>query len=229
MIYVLSGGTKLFAAIGVTYPEGSTCTCTNGTKTLKAKNTSGQWVFAIPEAGTWTVVAGSKSKKVSINTEGQCEIVNLAETVLWEAGTEYNTNITGGFEVGNASYTTVGNTITITGNRTYFGDGSAIWSYGGNYYTSQKVSTGDFEYFCVNVIKNSNAASNASNRAWLYAANAYNFTENDTIARLEIPVTTGQVGVFKMPLNGVGSAVLGVRVYGANSLQTIEIDKIWLE
>ena len=63
-------GSKLFAAIGVTYPAGSTLTCTNGTKTLTAKNTSGQWVFAIPEAGTWTVTAtqgpNTKSQSVSI-------------------------------------------------------------------------------------------------------------------------------------------------------------------
>lgn len=39
MIYVMSGGTKLFAAIGVTYPEGSTCTCSNK---LMAEMTKGQ-------------------------------------------------------------------------------------------------------------------------------------------------------------------------------------------
>ena len=75
------GGTKLFAAIGVTYPAGSTLTCTNGTKTLKAKTTSGQWVFAIPEAGTWTVTAtdgtSTKSESVSITTEGQSVKVEL--------------------------------------------------------------------------------------------------------------------------------------------------------
>lgn len=75
------GGTKLFAAIGVSYPEGSTLTCTNGTKTLKAKTTTGQWVFAIPEAGTWTVTAtdgtDTKSQSVSISTEGQFSSVEL--------------------------------------------------------------------------------------------------------------------------------------------------------
>jgi hypothetical protein len=82
MIYVMSGGgTKLYAAIGVTYPAGSTVTCTNGTKTLTAKTTSGQWVFAIPEAGTWTVTAtqgtNTKSQSVSITKEGQFESVEL--------------------------------------------------------------------------------------------------------------------------------------------------------
>lgn len=82
----VGGGTKLFAAIGVTYPAGSTLTCTNGTKTLKAKNTSGQWVFAIPEAGTWTVKAvsgsNSKSQSVSITKEGQWESVTLSYSLV---------------------------------------------------------------------------------------------------------------------------------------------------
>jgi hypothetical protein len=78
------GGTKLFAAIGVTYPVGSTLTCTNGTKTLTAKTTSGQWVFAVPEAGTWTVTSGTKSKSVSITKEGQFETVNLAQEYLFK-------------------------------------------------------------------------------------------------------------------------------------------------
>lgn len=76
------GSGKLFAAIGVTYPVGSAVTCTNGTKTLTAKTTSGQWVFAIPEAGTWTVTAtdgtSSKSESVSITKEGQWESVELS-------------------------------------------------------------------------------------------------------------------------------------------------------
>lgn len=80
------GSGKLFAAIGVTYPEGSALTCTNGTKTLTAKNTSGQWVFAIPEPKTlpetWTVTAAlgtsSKSQSVSITKEGQFESVALS-------------------------------------------------------------------------------------------------------------------------------------------------------
>lgn len=70
-----------YAIIGVTYPAGSTCTCTNGSKTLTAKDTSGKALFVIPSAGTWTVTAfsGSKStsKTVSITAEGQVETVTL--------------------------------------------------------------------------------------------------------------------------------------------------------
>lgn len=222
-----------FAIIGATYPEGAICTCTNGTKTFTAKDTSGQWIFYIPSAGTWTVtaVSGDKStsKAVSITAEGQVETVTLMfETILWEAGSDQNTSLTGGFVANNTNYVTVGDsTVTITGNRTYFGEGSNNWSYSGNFYTKQKVAKGEFEYFCTNVI--TNTGTNANNKAWLYAADQHDFTESNTIARLEIPVTTGETGVFRMPLTGVTSAVLGIRVYGHLDEQTIVTDKIWLE
>lgn len=227
---------KVYAVIGVTYPTGSTCTCTDGVKTLTAKDTTGKAMFIIPSAGTWTVTAvsgsKSKSKAVSITAEGQVETVTLMfETILWEAGSDQNTSLTGGFGTNNASYAsyvTVGDsTVTITGNRTYFGEGSDNWSYGGNFYTKKKVTKGEFEYFCANII--TNTGKQTGNKAWLYAADQYDFTEDNTIARLEIPVTTGETGVFKMPLTGVTSAVFGIRVYGHMDLQTIVTDKIWLE
>ena len=75
------GASKVYAVIGVTYPSGSTCTCTNGSKTLTAKDTTGRALFVIPSAGTWTVKAvngsKSKSKAVSITAEGQVETVTL--------------------------------------------------------------------------------------------------------------------------------------------------------
>lgn len=228
------GGTsKAYAVIGVTYPTGSTCTCTNGSKTLTAKDTTGKALFVIPSAGTWMVkaVSGSKSKSkaVSITTEGQVETVTLIfETILWEAGSDQNTSLTGGFAANDTIYVKIGNsTVTITGNRTYFGSGSDEWSSSGNFYTKKKVTKGEFKYFCANITKNT--GTSADNKAWLYAANQQDFTESNTIAKLEIPVTTGATGIFKMPLTGVTSAVLGIRVYGYNNLQTIVTDKIWLE
>ena len=87
-----SGSAKMFAVIGVTYPSGSTCTCTNGTKTLKAKDTSGTAIFNVPSTGTWTVTAtnGDKtaSKSVSITAEGQTVAIELKyEAVLVDNGT----------------------------------------------------------------------------------------------------------------------------------------------
>lgn len=96
-----AGGGKIFAAIGVTYPEDSVCTCTNGTKTMEAGNTNGQWVFAIPEAGEWTVTStdgiNEKSQSVSITKEGQFESMALSyQLILFDGGD--NTTVTGGWK-----------------------------------------------------------------------------------------------------------------------------------
>lgn len=82
---------KVYAVISVTYPSGSTCTCTNGSKTLTAKDTTGKALFVIPSAGTWTVkaVKGSQSasKAVSITAEGQVATVTLTYALyIFKAG-----------------------------------------------------------------------------------------------------------------------------------------------
>lgn len=83
-------GVKLFAVISVTYPVGSVCTCTKGTKSYKAKNTSGLALFAMPEVGDWTVSCtdGTKtaSKTVSITAEGQSATAELSYNYLFKAG-----------------------------------------------------------------------------------------------------------------------------------------------
>lgn len=70
------------ATISVTYPSGSTLTCTDGTTTLTATTTTGSYTFDIPNAGTWTVkaVSGSStaSQAVSIAASGQTESVTLS-------------------------------------------------------------------------------------------------------------------------------------------------------
>lgn len=73
----------LFAAtINITYPAGSTCTCTDGTTTFAAPDTSGTWACIVPNAGTWTVTSTSgketDSKSVTITTDGQSTSVELS-------------------------------------------------------------------------------------------------------------------------------------------------------
>lgn len=73
----------LFAAtINITYPAGSTCTCSDGTTTLSAPDTSGTWACIVPNAGTWTATSTSgtetDSKAVTITTDGQSTSVELS-------------------------------------------------------------------------------------------------------------------------------------------------------
>lgn len=76
------GGTSPFAFIFATYPAGSVCTATDGSRVLKLKDTSGYGVFYPPNIGTWTVTAtaGAKtaSKTVEITKEGQSVSVELS-------------------------------------------------------------------------------------------------------------------------------------------------------
>lgn len=70
------------ATINITYPAGSTCTCSDGTTTLSAPDTSGTWACIVPNAGTWTVTSTSgaetDSKAVTITTDGQNISVELS-------------------------------------------------------------------------------------------------------------------------------------------------------
>ena len=103
------GGVRLFSVIGVTYPAGSVCICTKGTKIYKAKNTSGRALFAVPEVGNWTVSCtdGTLTQTVSatatVSAEGEAVNVKLAYDLrLFDNGDEC-TGVTGGWT--NAGYT----------------------------------------------------------------------------------------------------------------------------
>ena len=104
IVMPISVSSKLYAVISVTYPAGSVCTCTKGTKTYKAKNTSGLALFAVPETGEWTVSCTdgtqTASMTASITAEGQAASVTLTyELYLLQNGvqkTEFTTNVYAG-------------------------------------------------------------------------------------------------------------------------------------
>lgn len=126
MIYVLSGEAAPYAVIGVTYPSGATCTCTNGSKTLTAKDTTGKALFVIPSAGTWTVKAvkgsKSKSKAVSITAEGQVETVTLTyELYIFKSGS----GLTAGYSVAGSGGNVSNANISWSGN--YDGGGISMY------------------------------------------------------------------------------------------------------
>lgn len=91
------------ATINITYPAGSTCTCSDGTTTLSAPDTSGTWACIVPNAGTWTVAATdgveNTSESVSITTDGQIVAIELSYLLwLYKSGNTYNA-VTGGWSV----------------------------------------------------------------------------------------------------------------------------------
>ena len=91
------------ATINITYPAGSTCTCSDGTTTLSAPDTSGTWACIVPNAGTWTAAATdgveNTSESVSITTDGQIVAIELSYLLwLYKSGYTYNA-VTGGWSV----------------------------------------------------------------------------------------------------------------------------------
>lgn len=69
------------ATITITYPAGSTCTCSDGTTTLTAPDTTGIWACIVPNAGTWTVTitdgTKTKSDSVLITADGQNKTLSV--------------------------------------------------------------------------------------------------------------------------------------------------------
>ena len=115
---VVSGSGTPYAVIGATYPAGSTCTCTNGTRTVTLKDTSGTGLFKIPYAGTWTVTAtngtDTVSQSVTITVKGQVETVTLAyQLYLFKEGS----GVTSGYTINK----TATKTFSIT-------DDKIVWS-----------------------------------------------------------------------------------------------------
>lgn len=98
-----SASGEIFSIIAVTYPAGSTCTCSDGTTTLTARDTSGKALFNVPIAGTWTVTArkedGSKEKSidVTITAAGQVELVTLDYLPYLYINGDECTDLTGGW------------------------------------------------------------------------------------------------------------------------------------
>lgn len=97
------------ATINITYPAGSTCTCSDGSTTLTAPDTSGTWACVVPNAGTWTVAATdgmeNTSETVSITTDGQTVAIELSYLLwLYKSGNAYNA-VTGGWSVSEHSST----------------------------------------------------------------------------------------------------------------------------
>ena len=88
MIFNMTGGGSgaPLSIIAVTYPAGSACTCTNGTKTLKAKDTSGRALFNVT-VGEWEVICTdgieTDSKTVSIASTGQVKEIKLSYVKIY--------------------------------------------------------------------------------------------------------------------------------------------------
>ena len=151
---MLGGGAKAFAVIGVTYPAGSVCTCTDGTKTLTLKDTGGQGFFLIPYAAVWTVTASdgtnTKSQSVEITSEGQNESVELGYELEIFANGVINESVTGGFD-NSSRLTIVDNNLKIFYSN--IGSGSADVT------TKNSIDISDYDNVKLDVVSTTNTGN----------------------------------------------------------------------
>ena|GEM_PF-1133222 len=86
------------ATIAVTYPEGSTCTCTDGTTTITASDTTGSYTFNLSDYGIYTVACTNgtetSNKQLTIDTDGQAETVRLAYVTIYGVSRELTSTST---------------------------------------------------------------------------------------------------------------------------------------
>ena len=205
------GAAKAKAVIAVTYPSGSTCTCTNGTKTIPAKDTSGGFLFLLPAAGEWTVSCtdGTKTASRSVTAaEKQSLSVTLAyELVLFENGNIYEG--LGGiqFRPGDSGSEISGGKILLKGN-----------VYAAGYCSSN--SPIDFSDF--NTLKMTYELSESSNSKF-GLSNSSNFDESFVYSKA-VPVTTSSITV---DLDISSATNLYLQIFSGNGYATIT--RIWLE
>lgn len=208
---------KLFAVIGVTYPAGSTCTCTNGSKTLTAKGTSGKALFVIPSAGTWTVkaVSGSKSKSkaVSITAEGQVETVVLTYELYLFSGSETWTLKQRVENYG--AVTTSDNALTLTGNMDY---GGSAPLYACSAFYPSKVAKGEYSTLKVTI-------SSVTEPTNVYLIVQDDTTANPSGQNYIAYVNITEAGTFTLPYPD-GSHYVGLSVGGTSK---VVASKVWLE
>lgn len=226
-----AGGGKLFAAIDVTYPKGSSCICTKGSKTLRAKDDSGHWIFSIPEAGEWTLTATdktdpskSKSQKVTIETEGQFETVSLAyEFVLFDSGAKVEwTSFT---RVSGNDSCSIGNTIACIRN-----SGVSLSYTGAVAYTYEPVLLDGYSTLNVRFVSVSGLSSYIG-----IVDQSVSDKDNPSswAASRECSASTyGSGGTATLDISGFSGQTLAVvlgEAYVKNETgSSCEVDKVWL-
>lgn len=228
-----AGGTggKPFAVIGVTYPAGATVTCTNGEKTLTSKDTTGQAMFVIPSAGTWTVkaVSGDKtaSSAVEITAEGQVETVVLVYDLILFDGTD-NTAVTGGWTTqsieGSGSARIVNGAITVTGGTPA---GGSAYIYQTLYITNNKINLSNLNALVSRINTVQTRAALFASASHVIAAGGWpnTLTSTDCVG-YKILATSDAGGDARVDLSGVsGSYYVGLIVDGTGQIIT---PRIWL-
>lgn len=203
----------LFAAtINITYPAGSTCTCSDGTTTLSAPDTSGSWTCIVYNAGTWTATAtdGDKSKSadVVITTDGQTENITLQYiTHLFNNGDTCDA-ITGGWGTGSTS----------AGSASISGQQISIVAYAEKSFScgpKNKIDVSEYKALSVTV----DSIDNGSLSVYLYAT---------SISNPAAKVTTSTTGTVSLDISSVSGANTVMLSFYSEKGGTVKVSEVSL-
>ena len=228
------------ATINITYPAGSTCTCSDGTTTLSAPDTSGTWACIVPNAGTWTAAATdgveNTSESVSITTDGQIAAIELSYLLwLYKCVNTYNA-VTGGWSV--AEHPSTGGSFdrVLTLN-----DDSMLLStevFGGSVAYANAFTNNSIDLTGVNTLKfkitgigNTAYSDKEGNthkfRFSLVVANERPTKQNPTFAADMKILATGE---YSVDVSAVTAGYVGIWITtGGYNKTTLTISEIWGE
>lgn len=228
------------ATINITYPAGSTCTCSDGTTTLSAPDTSGTWACIVPNAGTWTAAATdgveNTSETVSITTDGQIVAIELSYLLwLYKSGNTYNA-VTGGWSVAEHASTGGSFDSVLTLN-----DDSMLLStevFGGSVAYANAFTNNSIDLTGVNTLKfkitgigNTAYSDKEGNthkfRFSLVVANERPTKQNPTFAADMKILATGE---YSVDVSAVTAGYVGIWITtGGYNKTTLTISEIWGE
>jgi len=231
----------LFAAtINITYPAGSTCTCSDGTTTLSAPDTSGTWACIVPNAGTWTAAATdgveNTSESVSITTDGQIVAIELSYLLwLYKSGNTYNA-VTGGWSV--SKHTSTGGSFdgVLTLNADSMLLSTEVW--GGSVGYANAFTNNSIDLTGVNTLKfkitgigNTAYSDKEGNthkfRFSLVVANERPTKQKPTFAANMNILATGE---YSVDVSAVTTGYVGIWITtGGYNKTTLTISEIWGE
>ena len=218
------GGMKIYAFIVVNYPAGSVCTCSKGSRTMKAKDTSGVYVFPIPEAGSWTVSVSSTAhptpvtRTVSITSYGQSVGVTLVYTkYLLDYANQY-TDRTGGWVQTTVTklwgeYSSVA--ATANGNGLEFPSATSIMT------TNWPQDLSTFDSLYVNVPASSRQITVSVMKS---LGGEMGYKNSNVLAQTNIDGTSSQ---FRLDISAVNDSCYVV--IGVGSTYTATVAQVWLE
>lgn len=228
------------ATINITYPAGSTCTCSDGTTTLSAPDTSGTWACIVPNAGTWIAAATdgveNTSESVSITTDGQIVAIELSYLLwLYKSGNTYNA-VTGGWSVSKHASTGGSFDGVLTLNADSMLLSTEVW--GGSVGYANAFTNNSIDLTGVNTLKfkitgigdtaySDKEGNTHKFRFSLVVANERPTKQNPTFAANMNILATGE---YSVDVSAVTTGYVGIWITtGGYNKTTLTISEIWGE